>query len=198
VKKVCKPHLLTLSLTIGLIIFFRNKSNFLLPILHCEDGVNLFSYFYNNHSLEGIVRFYAGYVHFAVHLTGYLACYTPTRFIPYVLSSFSLFLCSLAFSCVILDRFRKIIPGILNRVVFALILTIIPLGNHQLVGTASYQLWNMLLFLIYFSIIPLPENKVLIVLQFIVSCLFIGTHPISIVLVPVAIYNIHSKKRCDF
>ncbi|MFZ6027652.1 MAG: hypothetical protein ACOYYS_08055 [Chloroflexota bacterium] len=192
VKKIPYPFVVVLlflfTVAVGLV---RNRTAVLWPVLHNEDGRDLFAYYLNNPDVSGVFRFYAGYVSLGPNLIGYLATRLPAPLAPYFMVAVSLFLQSTAFSLFSLRRFRFLIESDHLRLLFCLFIVLVPMGNYALSTAVMWSGWNFLLILFLLVLVPPPDkSSALYVMQLVFSCLAICSHPYSLLIVPICVVNL--------
>jgi len=159
----------------------------LFPVLHAEDGPFVFQYFYENRDPVNVLRHYEGYLALGPNIIGYLASFLPVTWVPHALAAAPAAIAATSYSMVTLPGFRDIIARDRQRMSLALVLTIIPIGNFALVGSAMYSLWSLLLILVLLILgtAHLPRGRARRAGFAVLCSILIWSHPLSIVMVPV-------------
>ncbi|HVX12355.1 MAG TPA: hypothetical protein VHC22_14325 [Pirellulales bacterium] len=184
-------RLLQVSVFAGvtLILFAKAPHLYLRPPLAYEDGRDLFSFYFEHREPESILRSYNGYVSLVPNLAGYCAAWMPLRFLPRTYSFCALFFNSLALGLFCTNRFRPIVPSDAARAAVCLFLAIMPLGDYAVLTTAMYSLWPLLLTLLLMLLVPFGGNGALRVGIVVGLSLCVCSHPLSIVAMPVLVFN---------
>jgi hypothetical protein len=173
-----------------LILSLRNDlAEVFYPLLYNEDGRNIFSIFYNDHSIRNIFSRYSSYYQVLPRLIGYLLNFFPVTWIPSLYSLFSLSLSALAYSL-----FFPLLNRLFRSPWFALysvfILTALPMASHKLAGVLMYQVWNCALILGVATFLPIPKKLLWKALYVFGINLLIWTHPYCILVLPVYLYKL--------
>lgn len=184
-----RPYLCTF-LCVGLVVVLRHVMTFVFPVMHCEDGTFNFAFFYNNHDIRGLLRFNAEYVEFLPNLAGYCIYYLPTRWAPYLLALIALVFACMAYSVPCRTLFRAIIPDQGHCFALALLLALVPAGNHALVSCTHYLIWNALFIVIMLALLPPPASRRALGLRLICFFFLITTSPATIVIMPLLLYTL--------
>lgn len=190
------PHsikLLGLVVITTIIIFIRNKTAFLYPVLAVEDGY-FFSYMLNNHDIEQIGFMYAGYRSIIPNIVIYLSLFSPfLPLSPYVMALFCLLNSVAACSIFALRRFRHFVANDNIRYLICLIIALIPFGDYVLQTNTVYSIWNSLFILILLIMVPVSESKIATIFQTIISLLIILSHAMALIIVPFCIYFLFKR-----
>ncbi len=164
------------------------------PTLPAEDGTFFFQIFYNEHELRHIFRLYSGYLSVLPHLIAYLLSFLPVVWVP---SAFALV--SLCVTAGASAMIYKLSFHVWRNPLFALygvaIVSALPLGDSWIVGTLAYQSWNFALILFIAIMLPLPTQKVWLIIYIIFLHLAIWSHPITVLIIPPLLYQIIKEKK---
>jgi hypothetical protein len=164
------------------------------PLLYNEDGRNIFAIFFNQHQFENIFISYASYIRVIPNLIGYILNFLPVRWIPPMYCLISLLITALAYSL-----FFKVLTRVFDNRWFAaysvLIISALPLGNFEIVGTLMYQIWNCNLILFLMVLLPVPVLLWYRVGYIAAAHLLIWTHPYTIIALPLYILNFITSKK---
>jgi hypothetical protein len=188
-----------LGAAIFLFLLVRNYPAFALPVLHCEDGREMLSFYTLFPAPEGILRFYGGYVSLLPNVIGYMSVqWLPLTLTPYALAIYPLALASVTYSLLALRRFRFLIASDQWRFFLAFFLACLPLGNVHLISNTAYSIWNLLLLLLLLAIAPSERSILFKLAQFVFMTLAVLSTPLSIVIAPICAVNaVQAKKRVD-
>ncbi|MEN8006032.1 MAG: hypothetical protein ABFS42_03415 [Candidatus Krumholzibacteriota bacterium] len=158
------------------------------PILYNEDGRQMVAWFVNNPHPGEIFRFYAGYTSLFPNLIGYLSVTVfPLPVVPYLFVAVSLSLAVGALSIFSLKRFRFIMPDDRSRALVCLLIALFPLGNHALITSLTFCIWNLFFMALLLLLAPLPESRASRAGLFVFISLAIVSNPSSVLFIPICI-----------
>jgi hypothetical protein len=197
-KSYKNVYFICLFILITLILFCRNPNTFLYPVLHAEDGRDIFHYYYAERNPVSILRYYNGYVSFLPNLIAYTVMAFPIVYVPKLLSLVPLVLAGFAYSLFYCPRFRTIISRDTTRLAFCLTIAAVPIGNFPLISSTIYIYWNFFLILVLLSLVPLPAKPLAGLLQFLAMSAMICSHPSSVVLIPMCLFALYRRQSRTF
>ncbi len=175
--------------------FMHGYYAFVWPTMACEDGELMFANYLMNPSITGIFRFYFGYISLLPNLIGYLSARLPPTWNPYLLAYCALLLKGAAHTIFALRRFRGVVAADSTRWLICLVLAALPLGDVLMFDNTTYSLWNMLWILLLLVYAPLGQSRSVQVGQFILMALFACSHPLSVVAIPLCLYNLYTRRQ---
>ncbi len=189
------PRFSTVLIGCFLIVAVKNGLNGVFyPLLYNEDGRNIFAIFYNQHEFKNIFISYAGYIRVVPNLIGYLLNFLPVRLIPPLYCLISLFITALAYS-LFYEVLNRIIDNRWFACYSAFMIAALPLGNFEIVETLMYQIWNCNLILFLMVLLPVPVKPWRRLGFVLATHLLIWTHPYSMIVLPLFIWNMVSRKE---
>jgi len=194
-RKIEPPRFTAVFIGCFLIVAYKNGlDGIFYPLLYNEDGRNIFAKFYNQNEFKNIFIFYASYIRVAPNLAGYLLNFLPVRIIPPLYCLVSLFTTALAYS-IFYEVFRRVIRNRWFACYAAFMISALPLGNFEIVETLMYQVWNCNLILCLMALLPVPVKPLRRAGFVLAAHLLIWTHPYSIIVLPLFIWNLVSRKE---
>lgn len=168
------------------ILAIRSRHPLLLPTMAFEDGRDMLAYFFNDHSIRGIMRLPNGYVMFLPNLIAWLSVgLLPLPAVPYAFGFASLAISSSAFYLLTRPGHAWLIPNSNARTILALTLAILPLGKDFLVTNLTYSQWIILfILLLLVTRRPLPDSIIGLSLWVLCVAACAMTNPLSILILP--------------
>jgi len=70
----------------------------------------------------------------------------------------------------------------------------VPVGDVLLYSNTAYSGWNLLWLLLLLVYAPLPPSSVMIVLQWLLMLLLLASTPLSVLIVPICVYNLWTRR----
>ena len=194
-RKIEPPRFKTVFMGCFLIVAYKNGlDGVFYPLLYNEDGRNIFAIFHNQSEFKNIFIYYASYIRIAPNLAGYLLNFLPVRIIPPLYCLVSLFTTALAYS-IIFEVFHRVIDNRWFACYAAFMISALPLGNFEIVETLMYQVWNCNLILFLMALLPVPVKPLRRAGFVLAAHLLIWTHPYSIMVLPLFIWNAVARKK---
>ena len=164
------------------------------PLLYNEDAGNIFNNFVGEHHSQNIFSIYASYIRLFPNLIGYVLSFFSIQIILPLYCLISLCMAALAYSI-----FYKALDHFFDDKWFAtfsvLMISALPVGNFQMVEVLMYQIWHCTLILFLVTLMPLPKKLWPMVGVAIVTHVMIWTHPYSIMVMPLLVWNIVIRKE---
>jgi hypothetical protein len=177
------------------IVFLRAPEMVLAPALLFDEGAKVFSYFYEHRDAAEMLRFKSGYVPLIGNLIGYIAVRFPTGAIPYAFVGSAVLIATLTYCLFFLSAFRSWIPSDLERALICILFALAPISDCLLVTMSDYSTWNLLAALIFLTLCPPPERRGWRYLHALVCNLLVWSHPLTILIAPVALWYAFKNKR---
>ena len=181
-----------------LIIGAKNSFNGILyPLLYNEDAGNIFNNFVNGNNFQNIFTIYASYIRLFPNLTGYFLGFFPIDITLPLYCLISLSMTALAYTV-----FYKVLDYFFQdkwfSIISALTISALPLGNFQIVEVLMYQIWHCTLILFLITLMPLPKKLWPKTGVALVTHIMIWTHPYSIMVMPLFLWNIVIRKKNEW
>jgi hypothetical protein len=164
------------------------------PLLYNEDAGNIFNNFVGGNLFQNIFSIYASYIRLFPNLTGYFLSFFPIYITLPLYCFISLSMTALAYSIFykVLDHFFR---DKWFSAISVLMISALPLGSFQMVEVLMYQIWHCTLILFLITLLPLPEKLWPKIGVALVTHLMIWTHPYSIMVMPLFLWNIAIRKK---
>jgi hypothetical protein len=194
-KELKPPGFLVVFICSFLIIGVKNGfEGIFYPLLYNEDAGNIFKTFLGEHRFHHIFSVYASYIRIFPNLIGYILSFFPLPVTLLFYCLISLCMTALAYSIfyIVLDHFFN---DKWFSVISALMISALPLGSFQMVEVLMYQIWHSTLILFLLILIPLPKNLLPKICIAICAHILIWTHPYSIMVMPLLLWNIFIRKE---
>jgi len=177
-----------------LIFALRNNLNgVFFPVFEYHDGRDLFQPFYNGEGVGYFFEWWLGYLYIFPKAIAYLLSFLPANLIPHAYA-----VVALGFSAMTFCFLFEMLNGFSGKR-FALYATLciaaFPLGDHYLVTSLAWIIWNFLLILIFLFFIPVPETKWKRILYCFATVSLIWSHPLAVLMLPLYIYRFFSDEK---
>lgn len=184
-----------LLLLITVITVWRSYDFVSHPELRAEDGLKVFTFFYEHRDVSYLLHFKAGYVPLLPNLLGWLTVRLPARVMPYFMTVVPTLLAALTASVFAAPAYRRYVHRDSVRYAACLALAVAPVGPMMTTSNTDYSIWNALLLLMWLALLPMPQSKLFSVLFAVAVGVLIWTHPLSIVALPVTLIGALRERR---
>ena len=174
---------LLLIVVVCLLLILRQPDRLTHPAVVLEDGTIFFADAYNNGPFRSLWISYAGYYHLLPRFVASIGYYLPTITVALFYAVSTLLLTALACSWFYLPRFRHIIPQDKLRLVFCLLLPLLP--NVEAIMVLAYVQWYVALWSLFVVLMPYPRHRLIQIGLLLAYCVAIGTVPVLIILLPI-------------
>ncbi|MBD2683011.1 MULTISPECIES: hypothetical protein [Nostoc] len=175
-----------------LVIISRRPDAILNPQFWAEDGTVFYAQAYNDGSLNSLFLPYAGYLHALPRLTAAFSMLFPFKLAPLIFNLIAIIIQILPVTFLISSRFSKLIPNINYGICISFLYLALP-GCYEVNANITNTQWRIAL-LIFMAMIA-QSSQVLVNLFDLIIILIGGlTGPFSILIMPIIVFLIFSKK----
>ncbi len=181
------PVEVMLYIAIFSLLALRCNDAIIYPALEFEDGPIMLGYFFHNGDSRSILRNYAGYVSVFQNAVAYIAARGPLPLVPYIFAAVSLAIAALCPFICSRDWFSWWIPRRTDRVLIALLIAVLPLGDRLLITNLNYLQWNLLFILLLMLLATLPRTTGGLVAYGGALAVCALSHPLSVLAFPLCI-----------
>lgn len=170
------------------IILIRDYEVFLQSKFLVEDGAIFFADAFNLPFYHSIIQPYAGYYHLVPRLIAETAQFAPISFAPVLYCGFALLINAFCLSWFALPYFRHIISSDILRLLFVLMLPLLPNGGGIVI--LAYVQWPLLIWCVWVSLMEYPTAKWLQIGVLVIYLLAIPTIAMQIIFLPIWLFRL--------